>query len=221
MSTIYISKIFDRALRITGAGNTKAELLDWFNEGETTYVIKKPDSYTKTADQLMIAGTKQTLASDGILFLEPICNLGLDGSTFGAAVFTVDKAQMDRSQPGWHGATADTTIEAVIFNQRNPKVFYISPPQPTENQSYLRYEYSALPPEIIVTDNDYDVIFNLSDECAPNMLNYLLFRLYSKDSGQIADAVQRASLHWSLFTGDIVDREGIETRDDPNNKRGV
>ena len=125
---------------------------------------------------------------------------------------------MDRSQPGWHGATPSIEIEAVICSQQNPKVFYISPPQPVENRSYLRYEYSALPPKIIVTDNNYDVTFNLGVECAPNMLNYLLFRIYSKDSGQIADAAQRATMYWSLFTGDIMEREGVETRDDPNRK---
>ena len=124
---------------------------------------------------------------------------------------------MNRSQPGWHGATANATVEGVVFDQRNPKIFYVTPPQPTENQGYLRYEYSALPPEIVVADNNYDIVFNLGDECASNLLNYLLFRIYSKDSGQISDAVQRSSMYWSLFTGNIVNREGIETRDDPNN----
>jgi len=223
MSTIYVSQIINKAMKVTGdpapSQNSKVQMLEWINEGEKALVKRKPDAYVKTADQLLVEGTKQTLASDGILFQDPICNLGIDGSTFGDVVHSVGRKEMNRSTPGWHSATASAVIDAVIFDERNPKVFYVTPPQPSSNQGYLRYEYSALPPEITVTAENYDVAFNVGDEYEADLLNYLLFRIYSNDTGQIADAVQRAQLYWSLFTGDIINKEAVEDKDGPNAPR--
>jgi len=220
MSTIYISTIFNRVARNTGdpafSQNSREQLLDWFNECEKALVKRKPDAYVKTADQLLVEGTKQTLASDGLLFLEPVCNMGTDGSTFGNVVYTVGREEINRSTPGWHAATASAAIDAVMFDERNPKTFYVTPPQPASNQGYLRYEYSALPPEITVTAENYDVVFNVGDEYEADLLNYLLFRVYSNDTGQIADAVQRAQYYWALFTGNIFESEAVENRDSPN-----
>jgi len=220
MSTIYVSTIFNRVARVTGdpafVEPTRAQLLDWFNEGETALVKRKPDAYVKTANQVLTEGTKQALAEDGIIFLEPNCNMGTDGSTPGRVVYTVTRERINRTSPNWHSVNADAQINAVIFDERNPKVFYVSPPQPAVNQGYLDYDYSALPPTIIVTDENYDVAFTVGDEYAPEMLNYLLFRIYSEDTGQISDAVARAQMYWGLFTGDIIDKEAIENRDSPN-----
>jgi len=220
MSTIYVSTIFNRVARVTGdpafVEPTRAQLLDWFNEGEKVLVKRKPDAYVKAANQLLVEGTEQTLAADGIIFIEPICNMGTDGSTPGRVVYSVDRRTINRSTPDWHSATANTQVNAVIFDERNPKIFYTSPPQPTATQGYLKYEYSALPPEITVMDENYDVVFTVGDEYAAEMLNYLLFRIYSEDKGQISDAVERAQMYWALFTGDIVDKEAVENRDSPN-----
>jgi len=220
MSTLFVSDIFNKAKLITGdpvfAQNSRETMLIWINEGELQYVKRKPDAYVKTADQVMVAGTKQALASDGLQFMEPICNMGTDGSTPGNVVYMIGKREKDRSTPGWHGATADAAIDAVMFNERNPKIFYVTPPQPSSNPGYLRYEYSAKPPTITVTDDNYDVVFNLGDECEADLVNYLLFRIYSIDDGQAVDAVQRAQMYHALWTGELIDKDTTETKNNPN-----
>jgi hypothetical protein len=220
MGTIYVSQIINKAMKITGdpasAQNSKAQMLEWLNEGEKALVKRKPDAYVKIADQLLTEGTKQSLASDGIIFIEPVCNMGTDGTTYGNVVYSVGREEINRSNPSWHADTASATVVAVIFDERNPKVFYTSPPQPATAQGYLRYEYSAIPPEITVTAGNYDVVFNVGDEYEAELLNYLLFRIYSNDTGQIADAVERARMYWSLFTGDIFTIEAVEEKNSPN-----
>jgi len=219
MSTIYISKIFDKVFQETGDLGflrSKADMLSWFNEGEAALVSLKPDAYVKTAIQRLEEGTKQTIAADGIIFQDALCNMGTDGSTPGKNIRIISKANMNRFAPLWHAETANAAVDVIVFDKRNPKIFYTSPPQPETNPGYLKYEYSATPPKIIVTDDNYNVTFTVGDEHEPALLNYILFRIYSEDTGQISDAVQRAEKYWSLFSGvNITNKENVESRNEP------
>jgi len=224
MSTTYISKILEKVMEITGdavpSQTSKLQMVSWLCEGEREYVKKKPDTYIKTADSQMIEGTRQTLESDGILFIKPICNMGTAGTAPGDVVFLSDENQLNRADPSWHAATANSVIKSVTFSPDDPKTFYTYPPQPTSEQGFLRYRYSAIPPEITITGDDYDVVYNIGDECASELVNYILARIYSKDGGQIlgADSIQRAQMYYGLFTGDLQHLEAVEAAKDPNRK---
>jgi len=224
MSTTYISEILDKVMEITGdavpSQTSKLQMVSWLCEGEREYVKKKPDAYIKTVDVQMVTGTKQSLESDGILFIKPICNMGTLGDTPGNAVYLTNEDQLSRSVPGWHSATDSAVIKAVTFSPDDPKTFYVYPPQPSSSQGFLKYRYSAIPPEIVIVADNYDVAYNLGDECASELVNYILARIYSKDGGQIigADSIQRAQMYYGLFNGDLQQMEMVETMKDPNMK---
>ena len=224
MSTIYISAVLAKVVEVTGEAaygqTSKEQMVAWLCEGETIIVKEKPDAFTKVATEQMAAGTRQTLASDGLLFLMPVCNMGTDGNTPGDVVYLADMDQLNRSNPAWHSATGNAAINSICFNLNDPKAFYVSPPQPEADQGFLRYVYSAIPPVITITAENYDVTFNLGDEYAPNLVNYILARVYSKDAGQMlgADALSRAQTYNSLFVNSLREQDAIEEIKDPNKK---
>ena len=199
---------------------SKTQMVAWLCEGERVFAKKKPDVYIKTASLQMVEGTMQSLADDGAMFAKPVCNMGTAGTTPGDVVFLSNENQISRSNPSWHAATPNAVIKSVIFNIDDPKVFYTSPPQPASDQGFLRYRYFAIPPEITIVGDDYDVVFNLSDEYEADLVNYILARIYSKDGGQIlsGDALARANMYNGLLTGNLQYADAVEDAKDPNKK---
>ena len=224
MSTIYISAILDKVMEVTGdavpSQTSKTQMVSWLCEGERVIVKKKPDAYMKTTAAQMVEGTMQTLASDGAMFAKPVCNMGTDGTTPGNVVHLVNENFINKSTPDWHSEEGEATIKSVIFNIDDPKIFYVSPPQPSSDQGFLRYRYFAIPPEITIVAGNYDVVFNLGNEYEPDLVNYILARIYSKDGGQLisAGALNRAKMYNGLFSGDLQYQEAVEDAKDPNRK---
>jgi len=215
MPTIVGSSILDRASIIlqdtTNIRWPSDELLGWLNDGQREIVLRKPDAYTKTSSVMLTASeTKQAIPSDGIILIDVIRNMGT-GVTPGRAITRTERYILDGQRPNWNTETASATVKHYMFDERNQKTFYVYPPQPT-TPGYIEIVYSAAPADLATVAST----LTLDDIYASALLDYTLYRAYSKDADIAPSAPQRAVGHYQAFMQSIGAQEQAESRYDPN-----
>lgn len=179
---------------------TADELLGWLNDGQREIATYKPDACVANEAFQPVAGTKQTLPSGGLTLISVIRNLG-NGSTPGTAVRLVDKRILDDQITGWH-SSASGTVTHYCFDPRNQKVFYVYPPSAGGASQQLEIVYAKSPPDVASTSGDISV----DDIYSNALMDYILFRAYSKDVDYAADD-GRALSHYQKFVDSMVGKE--------------
>lgn len=169
-----------------------SELLGWLNDGQRDICTKRPDACSKTASVALVAGTKQSLPSDGTAVIKVIRNMGTDGATAGTALRKVPMELLDSSLPDWHAATAVAVVKHFMTDPRNPRVFYVYPPATGTTQVELLY--GAVPVDAAATSS----AITIDDAYEPALIDYIAFRAFSKDNDLIGNDV-RAAMHRKLF----------------------
>lgn len=163
-----------------------SELLQWLNDAQRQIVLLKPDANPTVSSMLLSSGSKQTIPSGGTQFIDLPRNMGAaPGTTPGNAITYIDRTILDEQQPSWHTATPTAVVQHYTFDGRNPKVFYVYPP--STGTAYAEIHYAASPSDLILGDN-----LGLGDIYANPILDWILYRAYSKDADYAANE-QRAS----------------------------
>lgn len=205
MSTVKVVDIIDRAVVVlndtTNVRWTKSELLLWFNDAQRAVVNRRPDAnsvnedYT-TVGQNAAANTKQTLPAAGLRLLKVVRNVG------GAAVTHIRQDILDEQVRNWHDASSPVTdVRHFIFDDRDPKSFYLYPAPATTHE--VEIVYSVAPTDVSISDFDTDVqTIALDDTYANAILDYMLYRAYSKDA-EYAENAQRATAHLQIFESSL------------------
>ena len=204
----------------------EAEHLANLNEAQRMIVALKPDAYTvNDSYQLAASETKQRIPDGsatyqnasaetlkaGVAFIDAVRNMGTSGTSAGAAVDVVEKNVMDSLDPDWHTATASETVETVVFDRRDPKVFYVYPPQVAATMGYLQIVYSALPDNVAAVGNNIvlDDIYELP------IMEYMKYRAYAKNSHYSAHAENMRRFHWNQFVNMLGRKELAENYTEP------
>lgn len=174
------------------------ELLRYLNDGRREIAIVRPDLYASTSVVTLSAGTKQALPSDGSRFLDAVRNMSGTSPSFtaGRAVRIVEREILDAQKPDWHTETGAATIQHFMFDERNPKVFYVYPP--SNGSAKLEIVYSQTPTEITATSTE----LTNEDIYAGALVDYVCYRSFSKDS-EYAGNAQRAGLHYQQFANSL------------------
>jgi hypothetical protein len=182
MSTILAGALTARAAFILQDTSfvrwTSEEHLLWLNDGQREIVLYKPDAYIKTVPFALAAGSKQTLPADAVSLIDIPRNVN------GNAVRVVSRQILDAHSPGWHALPPVSAIKHYMYNPLDPKVFYVYPPAAvTPNPVKVDLVYAGLPAD--VTEADPILI---EDIYATALVNYILYRAYSKDAEYAANA---------------------------------
>lgn len=204
MPTILASAILNKVAVIlqdtTNLRWPSTELLDWLNDAQREIALIKPDASVSTKSILLSAGTKQNLGSgttgDAIMLLKVIRNMGTSGTTAGNAIRAVSGEILDAQQPAWHTTTATTSVTHIIYDPRNPKQFYVYPPN--TGTGYVEVMYSSTPATVASTSSTITV----DDVFANAMVDYILYRAYSKDV-EYAGNAERALKHYQAFANSL------------------
>jgi hypothetical protein len=210
MGTITGTQIASRARRVLqdqSSGGTRwldAELLDWINDAQREIVLLKPEASSKIIDHTCVAGTKQTIPSDGIRLLTVIRN------TSGKSIRRVDRNVLDSENPNWHQTTANNVAEHFVFDEDMPTTFFLYPPR-TGTPGQVEITYSAAPTDLAALG---DVIY-LNDIYANPLLDFLLYRAYLKDTDYAGNA-QRAATHYQAFQASIGGKRMSDAETTPN-----
>lgn len=184
-----------------------AELVRYLNDGQREVVLHRPDAMRKSAAVALVAGTRQTIPSDGLKLIDIVRN------THGTkrAVRQVIREILDAQTPGWHGLAGVTEILHFMFDARDPTAFYVYPPAASSGAS-VEALYAATPADVTepadgalytaVTGN-----ISIPDIYGNALQEYVLFRAYTKDS-EYAGNSARAQNHYTVFANSL----GIEVK---------
>ena len=186
------------------------EKLQYITDACREVCFYKPDACVQTSVATLVAGTKQTIPAAGTTLLDIVRNMGVGGTTPGIAPRIVTREILDAQQSDWHASPPDSVVRHYVFDQQNQKVFYVFPPQPTTSQGSLEMVYSAEPAEAVSGGT-----LELDGTWLPAIVNYTLYRCYSKDAEYAANA-NLAQLYHQAFTGQLVGRTNAETASDVN-----
>lgn len=209
MATTQVNDIVTRAATlIQDATNVRwptDELIGWLNDGQREVVLHRPEACVKNQSLTLTASSsKQTLPSDAISLIDVTRNMGASGSTPGNAVRLTTREVLDAQRPTWHSdANSVGYVQHFTYDPRDPKTFYVYPKAPA-TAWYLEVVYAASP-----TNASAGGAIQIDDIYANCLLDYVLYRAYSKDAEYAANA-QLAIAHYTAFANAL----GIKTQND-------
>ena len=213
-----ITKVIDivrRAEKIlndeSGVRWTRPELQDWINDSYKEIVLLRPDANSATATVTLAVGTRQKLGDAGSInlpsalrVLDVVRNMAVTSNK--RAIRFMTRRVMDDQLPGWHAETGSVNVVHWMFDIRTPKEFLVYPPATSLAQVELAY--SSVPTAHALTSAALDpagadtTVINIDDIYANVMLDYLLYRAYSKDAEYAANG-QRAINHINAFNASL------------------
>lgn len=213
MATIQVNNLISRASTLvqdtTNVRWPTTEFLDWLNDGQREVVLYKPEASVKNTNFALTSGaTKHTLPADGILLVDVTRNMGA-GSTPGYPVRITTREVLDAQKPLWHSDTNTVGyVQHYIYDPRDPKTFYVYPKAPAT--WYVELIYSAAP-----TDCTLGGTIQIDDIYANALLDYMLYRAYSKDAEYAANG-GLAVAHYQAFTNALGVKSQGEASRNPN-----
>ena len=178
-------------------------LIPYMNLAIGAIINEKPEALPSTGNISLVAGAIQKLVAGSFFMIDVVCNMGADGNTQGKAVTSIKKEHMDSLYPGWLNHPADSEVTFVIEDDRDPKTFYIFPPQPDPPTQKLRV-IAATTPDLITAVTDP---FPLDDSYQEATLDYIIYRAL-KEETTIPNAQTKADSFFSKFMADL----GLKTQ---------
>lgn len=214
MSTVKVYDLVNKAQTIlqdtTSTRWPQDELVGWLNDAYREIILARPDANSQSGTFSCAEGTRQVLTNEfpsALRLLDIVRNVGT-GSSQGA-VRLIERAILDDQRRTWHAEDPATNIEHFIFDPDLPREFMVYPPAATG--AALEVVYSSVP-----TDHDVSVDYSTStetikivDSYANAILDYMLYRAYSKDAEYAANS-QRAVSHFQAMQNAL----GIKTKSD-------
>ncbi len=220
MGTITGQEIVNDARDIMGDEETAkiysdAKHLLYINAGQKDIVLLKPDSYVTTTAVLLVAGVKQTVPAGGLGLCDILYNMGTGGTTPGVPISEVNRSDLDKAYPGWTAATGSAVTRNFIYDQKNPTVFHVNPPQPAVSPGYVMMAYYDTPADLATLAS----VITLDDVYATVLMYYDLFRCYQHYAQNSPIAAQRAATYWSLILSMLGIKEQKESAYKPPNNQ--
>lgn len=181
MGTITAASIIDSAaFALQDEGNTRwtrAELLGYVNDGQRDLCVVKPDACTVNELFTPVAGTKQSMPAGAAGLVRVVRNMGTSGTSAGKVPRRIDLDVLDAQDPNWHSRSSSATVAEYGYDERDPTVFYVSPPQPATGQGKLELAYFGTPAELA---DETDTIV-LEDIYQSALMHYVVYRAYMKE----------------------------------------
>jgi hypothetical protein len=198
-----VSAIVNRATQLlqdaTNIRWPEAELVGWINDGQREVVLLRPDASVTNAPMILLANsTRQTLPSVGIRLLDVVRNMGTDGMTPGNVVRFVTREVLDAQVPTWHTDVGQTAIKHFCSDPRDPKHFYVYPRPHAVTVVQVEVLYSSAPADCLLPSVSSSAVISLDDIYGNALLDYVLYRAYSKDAEYAANKT-RADSHYASF----------------------
>ena len=152
-----LARIKDILQDTTSVRWPEAELLRYINDAQREIVNYRPESSATTANVQLVAGTKQSLPSGGLRLIKVTRNMSdtSGGATGKRAIRIVNVDILNTQEPDWNDPTVSgdaahgTTVKHYIFDEDDPKNFYVYPG--VSGNAYVEVVYSASPTDLANT----------------------------------------------------------------------
>lgn len=172
----------------------KEELLSYLDEAQKE-IARNPGANVKEAVLELDEGTKQALPENCFLLASVIRNWDEDDEIPAFPVRITTRSLLDAFEPGWHMCPKRRVVENYIYDDRTPDVFFVYPPN--DGTGKVDVMYSAIP----ATLTDVSDQLELKDEFEPALINYVLYRAYTKDSDYSAGLQLAAQFYTAYSSG--------------------
>jgi len=175
------------------------ELVRYLNDGQREVILYRPDASIKNAAKTCVAGAKQSLPTDGAKLIDIIRNSAVSSNN--SSVRMVPREVLDSQIPNWYNLAGNVSAVHYTYDPRDPKVFFVYPPALVT--TILDISYSAYPTDVAEPADGSDFTdvpgnIDLSDIYGNIVMDYILYRAYTKDS-EYAGNAQRAQAHYGAF----------------------
>lgn len=216
----------------TGVRWPFAELLQWLNDGQREVALYKPSATAANVAIMLQQGTLQNIGPGGLALLRVVRNLKTpvgNPRIGGRACRIVQREVLDAQHPAWHDPDVFPYAKEVkhfCFDDSDPTNFYIFPGN--NGTGAVEAVISKSPSDIVLTSGadannilSYRLPIQVPDIYANCLLDYTLFRAYSKDADYAGNA-DRSATHYTMFTTALGAKQMNETTINPNTgQRGV
>lgn len=185
---------------------TADELVRWLNDGQREIALYRPDAFATYGTLTLVAGSRQSLPASGFKLLD----IPNNASGTKAAIRMVDRRALDEQNPAWHGMSGTSTVVHYCYDPRDPRTFYVYPPSAggnSVNAVYAAYPTDVTEPSPGATYTSVTGNISVPDIFASALLDYMLYRGYSKNSEYAGDPA-RATAHYGAFANAL----GIEVK---------
>lgn len=186
------------------------ELIEWINEGVGAIVSARPSAGARVVAFPLVAGTQQKIPDDVVQLIDVIMNVSEEGAVPGRAIRKTERHLLDSADPDWHTRTGKSVIKHYTYDDRMPAVFHVYPPALAN--TWVKVAYSKMPEDVTTADDT----IGLNVEFADALLNYVLYRCYSKDSEFSNAGV--ANAFYQAFTTSLGNNAAGEQSVTPTNK---
>jgi hypothetical protein len=164
-------------------------VIPYLNLGLLEAINLKPSCNPVSRTLTLVGGSAQSLPAGDLQLIEVISN------SQGGAVDSVMQDRIDNLLPNWQAQEwKDNYVQQVILDPRNPKVFYVFPPQPVPPVDKLNVIVSTTP-ALLTADTG---IFPLDHSYWPAMVEYGIYRCL-KESTTIPNAQAKADACYKAF----------------------
>lgn len=167
-----------------------AEMLKWLNDGLLETVLHKPTANSKRVTLQLASGTVQSLPTSALQLLRISHN-----KVSSSSIRFIDQDRLDAADPYWRVSSADTRtvdVQHYMYDPIAPKEFHVYPANTGTGQ--LEATVAETPSNI----TNMQTIFPLEDVYGPAIVDYLLYRAYSKHS-KFAGNEQRAANAYNRY----------------------
>ncbi|MCA9340014.1 MAG: hypothetical protein KDA17_03840 [Candidatus Saccharibacteria bacterium] len=182
----------------------KKTLLRWFNEAQRALVARRPDALVVNEPFGCASGPKQALPAKRIRLADVYRNIG------GSAITRIDRSVIDAHMRDWYSHPESAAIQHFVYDERDPKHFYVYPP--AEDGAEVELAYTISPDEVEISDFTADSQTIAVDDVYANALQeYMLYKAWMKDA-DFAGNSARAQSHFNQFRlaiGDITQADTI------------
>ena len=186
---------------------TEAELLDWLNSAQRSIVVLKPNASVSAVNVPLVEGTKQNIGTTYHHLFGVVRNMGAGGATPGPGVRQIERVHLDVAFADWHMAEyADSTVQHFFFDEKDPKAFYVFPPQPASTSQQLECKVGTTPTAL----TNVTGTLALDDIYENALVDYVLYRAFSKDDDSPANRV-RSQAHYSAFLQELGARSNLDS----------
>lgn len=214
MAEITGQSIVDRAETILqDTTNTRwpaDELFNWLNDGQREVVMLKPDVNTTVAvvtdgSNLTADVTKQQIPPAGLMLVDVTRNTTGDEKS----IRRIDRKILDDQRETWHAETPVANPKHWMFDERNPKYYYLYP-APTD-ASNIEIVYASAPNDVAVgniTDNWASgtgyTIGNLISEVDNDSDTYIFKCIVAGDSDDSSEPTWPAAFGAGVIDNEVV-----------------
>lgn len=186
---------------------TKPEMLEWLSEAQVA-IARTPGAYSKVNVMQLAEGTKQTLPPDGWCLITVTRNVDEDGMPL-TPVRLVTRSLLDAVLPHWHMAYQRPLVENYTYDDRFPREFFVYPPN--DGEGFVEVVYMGIPAKVVDVTQEIE----LDDTFIPAILNYVLYRAFTKES-DYSSGTQSAAAYFQAYQSELTAALQVRGQITPN-----